>query len=392
MGAVRGRAFILRLLRAVRGSPGASGPRAEWLGSALQVVPNAGPFGAGRVEHAGLIIGLVESTASVRIQLRLLAHPLALSAYAKGVVYALAAGVALGTLGPVSNLAYAAGMGSATFAALRATIGAMVIVAFIRATHHQTLPLSKLGGRDRILLGLTAAAQAILSLSIFAAYGAMPVAAVLAVYFCYPLIVATASVGLGRERLTLPRALGLIVASAGLIAVLLGGAKSGVDISIAGIAFAGIAALCQAGYLVISRSGYSRLPSDQASGVILGGAAVLIWLVALPSLFTAGALSWVASPVAWVAVCVAGLVGAAVAKVFVLRAVRRVGGTRTSVLMLSEPLAGVALAAVLLGQGLTLWQGLGGIGVLVGAVLAQRPAPARPTVAARRTTRAHGGA
>lgn len=321
----------------------------------------------------------MDSTASVRVQLRLLAHPLALSAYAKGVVYAIAAGVALGTLGPVSNLAYAAGMSSATFAALRATVGALVIVGFIRAARHETVPLGKLGSRDRMLLGLTATAQAILSLSIFAAYGAMPVAAVLAVYFCYPLIVAGASIALGRERLTLPRALGLVVALIGLSVVLLGGAKGALDISVAGIVFAAIAAICQAGYLVMSRSGYSRLPSDQASGVILGGAALLIWLVALPTLFEAGALSWVASPVAWLAVGVAGLVGAAMAKVFVLRAVRRVGGTRASVLMLSEPLAGVALAAVLLGQGLSLGQAIGGVGVLVGAVLAQRPAAGHPT-------------
>lgn len=319
----------------------------------------------------------MERTASVRVQTRLLAHPEALSAYSRGVLYALVAGVALGTLGPVSNLAYSAGMGSATFAALRATLGALVLVAFIRATGHRTWSLSRLGSRDRMLLGLTAVAQAMLSVSIFAAYGAMPVAAVLAVYFCYPLLVAGASIALGRERLTLSRALGLVVASTGLVVVLLGGAEAGVQISLVGVALAGIAAVCQAGYLVISRSGYSRLPSDQASAVILGGAAALIWLVALPLDIAAGNLHWVTSVTAWLAIGVAGLVGAAVAKVFVLRAVRRVGGTRASVLMLSEPLAGVALAAVLLGQGLTAWQAVGGIGVLVGAVLAQRPAWAR---------------
>jgi drug/metabolite transporter (DMT)-like permease len=45
--------------------------------------------------------------------------------------------------------------------------------------------------------------------------------------------------------------------------------------------------------------------------------------------------------------------------------------------MLSEPLTGVALASLFLGQGLTPWQALGGAGVLLGAVLAQRPAAAR---------------
>ena len=316
-------------------------------------------------------------TASRRSSTRLLALDLTPSDYGKGVLYALAAGMALGTLGPVSNLAYGAGMGTATFAALRATLGAAVLVAFMRATGHRAMPLSRLGTRDRTLLGLTAVAQALLSLSIFAAYGAMPVAAVLAVYFCYPLVVAAASIVLGRERLTVWRAVGLALALAGLLTVLLGSGRGGVAVSLLGVALAAFAALCQAGYLVISRSGYSRLPSDQASAVILAGAAVLIWIVAIPMDVVPSGLPWLGSSLAWLAVGVAGLIGAAVAKVFVLRAVRRVGGTRASVLMLSEPLAGVALAALLLGQGLTAWQALGGAGVLVGAALAQRPAGGR---------------
>lgn len=301
---------------------------------------------------------------------------LALSEYGRGVTYALAAGIALGTLGPVSNLAYAAGMGSATFAALRATVGAVVLVAVIRGAGHTTVPFADLRSRDRALLGLTAVAQAMLSIAIFAAYDAMPVAIVLAVYFCYPLLVAGASIALGRERLTRTRALGLLTASGGLLIVLIGGAGGGAAVSGTGIALAGFAALCQASYLVISRSGYSRLPSDQASAVILGGAAVLIWLFAIPLDGWPAGAAWTGDPAAWLAVGIAGVIGAAFAKVFVLRAVRRIGGTRASVLMLSEPLAGVALAAVLLGQGLTPPQALGGIGVLVGAVLSQRPAAA----------------
>ncbi|MEO8274542.1 MAG: DMT family transporter [Chloroflexota bacterium] len=317
----------------------------------------------------------MERTASVRAAAWQLANPFAYSAYGKGVLYALAAGVALGTLGPLSNLAYAEGMGSATFAALRATIGAVAVVLFIRGTHHQTLPLRRLATRDRQLLALTAVAQAALSLSIFAAYGAMAVASVLAVYFCYPLLVAGVSIALGRERLTAARGVGLVVAVSGLLGVLLGGAQGNVELSLGGIALAGMAAVCQASYLVMSRSGYSRVPSDQASAIILAGAAALIWLLALPVDIAGGRTEWLLSVTAWTAVGIAGLIGAAVAKVFVLRAVRRVGGTRASVLMLSEPVAGVALAALLLGQGLTAWQAVGGVGVLLGAALAQRPAP-----------------
>jgi hypothetical protein len=91
--------------------------------------------------------------------------------------------------------------------------------------------------------------------------------------------------------------------------------------------------------------------------------------------------AWLGSPAAWLAVIAAGVVGAAFAKVFLLRAVRRVGGTRTSVLLLSEPIVGTVLAAILLSQGVTGLQVLGGAGVLAGAALAQRPARGRARAA-----------
>lgn len=324
-----------------------------------------------------------ETEPDVTIPLPTLRSPLSSSVprtdYARGVLYATGAGIALGTLGPVSNLAYAEGMSSPTFAALRATIGATVLMVYLAASRADRISIRGLARRDQALLGLTSVAQAALSLAIFAAYGAMAVAPVLAVYFSYPLLVAGASIALGRERLTSVRALGLALALGGLVAVVLGGgngANAG-QVSIVGVALAGLAATCQATYLVASRSGFTRVPSLQATCVILAGAAILIWLVAWPSELASGHPgAWLGSPMAWIAIAVAGILGAAVAKVWMLRGVRRVGGTRAAVLMLAEPVTGVALAAVVLNQGVGWLQLIGGIAVMAGALLAQRPAPA----------------
>jgi drug/metabolite transporter (DMT)-like permease len=299
-----------------------------------------------------------------------------LSSYGTGVAYVLGAGVAFGTLGPISNVAYAAGMGSPTFAALRATIGALVLLA-IAGRDERRIDLRSLSRREQGLLAMTAGAQACLSLALFAAYGAMAVALVLAVYFSYPLLVCTASIALGRERLTPVRAVALALSLAGLLVVVLGRLGPDAQLSAAGIVLAGIAAGCQATYLVVSRSGFTRVPSTQAVTVILAGAAIAIWAVALPVDGSAGRLlTWAGDPSAWLAVLLAGAVGAGLAKVWLLRGVRRVGGTRSSVLMLVEPIAGVVLAALLLGQAFGLPELLGGAAILVGAMLAQRPAPA----------------
>jgi drug/metabolite transporter (DMT)-like permease len=309
----------------------------------------------------------------------------ALSSYGVGVLYAIGAGVALGTLGPVSNIAYAAGMGSPTFAALRATIGALVLLVFAGRAERR-VSLRTLPRREQATLALTAAAQACLSLALFAAYGAMTVALVLAVYFSYPLLVAGASIALGRERLTPVRAVALLVALAGLLVIVLGRMGPDAHISPVGLALAAVAACCQATYLVASRNGFTRVPSTQAVTAILAGAAMAIWAVAIPVDGMAGRLTaWVTEPSAWLAILFAGAVGAGLAKVWLLKGVRRVGGTRSSVLMLAEPLTGVLLAAFLLGQPLGLPELIGGAGVLIGAILAQRPATAtvgRPTATA----------
>jgi drug/metabolite transporter (DMT)-like permease len=249
-----------------------------------------------------------------------------------------------------------------------------VLLAFA-GRDERRIGLRSLSRREQGLLAMTAAAQACLSLALFAAYGAMSVALVLAVYFSYPLLVCAASIALGRERLTPVRAGALLLSLAGLLVVVLGRSGPGVHASAMGLALAAVAACCQATYLVASRNGFTRVPSTQAVTVILVGAAVVIWAVALPVDGTAGRLlTWVADPAAWLAVAFAGVVGAGLAKVWLLRGVRRVGGTRSSVLMLVEPITGVALAAVLLGQPFGAPELLGGAAILVGAMLAQRPA------------------
>ncbi len=57
--------------------------------------------------------------------------------------------------------------------------------------------------------------------------------------------------------------------------------------------------------------------------------------------------------------------------VLFLTAIRRIGGTRTGILMLFEPVVGVLLAAAWLGEALVPVQLAGGALVLAGAVVLQ---------------------
>jgi drug/metabolite transporter (DMT)-like permease len=55
-----------------------------------------------------------------------------------------------------------------------------------------------------------------------------------------------------------------------------------------------------------------------------------------------------------------------------LMAIRRIGGTRTGILMLLEPVVGVLLAALVLGEALAPIQAVGAALVLAGALVLQR--------------------
>jgi drug/metabolite transporter (DMT)-like permease len=66
-----------------------------------------------------------------------------------------------------------------------------------------------------------------------------------------------------------------------------------------------------------------------------------------------------------------GLFAAAIPSILFLAGIRRIGGTRAGILMLFEPVVGVALAAILLGESVAPIQILGGVAILAAAVILQ---------------------
>ena len=78
-----------------------------------------------------------------------------------------------------------------------------------------------------------------------------------------------------------------------------------------------------------------------------------------------------ASPFAWAVVLYQALAGA-VAHVWWYRAVEIVGPSRSAMFMNLQPVVGIALAALLLAEPLTLWQLIGGTFVLAGVGLTTR--------------------
>jgi uncharacterized membrane protein len=189
-----------------------------------------------------------------------------------------------------------------------------------------------------------------------------------------PGMVAAAGTLFHGERVTRARIAALALAIGGMALVVLSqlDAAQSVRVDLIGIVLALLAAVCQVIYFTVGRSGFRHVPSDEAT--------LVVFLISLPiyaavATVAGGLGAAIASPLADPALLaitlVIGVLGAATPSVFVLIAIRRIGGTRTGILLMLEPVGGVVLAALLLGQALQPIQVVGGALVIAGGILLQ---------------------
>jgi drug/metabolite transporter (DMT)-like permease len=222
------------------------------------------------------------------------------------------------------------------------------------------------------LMGVT------LNVSIFTAFGLVPIALALMLFYLYPAGVVAIDLVLGHERMSVVRLVALLLSFGGVVLVLAAGMEdgSGMPLSLLGIALGLTAAASQVVFMTVSRGGYASVPADAATFVILATSVVGASLIAVAAGQAEDLLVPLRDPGSWPVILVAGVVAAGVSSLLFLTAIRTIGGTRTGILMLLEPVVGVLLAALLLGEALLPLQVLGGLLVLAGALVLQvRSAP-----------------
>ena len=301
---------------------------------------------------------------------------------ARGFAIVIAAASLFGTLGVLSRAAYELGMEPPAFVAWRAGVGLAVIalvVGWRARSGSQALVLPwRLPQKMGVALLVASIMAFTLNLSMFFAFDRISVALALLGFYTYPAMVTVANAALGREALDGQRIAALLLASAGMAAVVASqlDPSAGVRIDALGIGLALGAALSQSVYVVISRDGYPDVPTDQAIGWTLVVATIGATLTAL---LVDGAGSLVA-PFTTTSLLplllFTGVFAAALPSLGFLTGIRAIGGVRAGILMLFEPVVGVALAAWLLGESLAPLQIVGAVAILAAAVLLPR-APRR---------------
>ena len=283
-----------------------------------------------------------------------------------------------GSLGILSKLAYGEGMVPFAFVTWRAAVGALALWLFIVVARRPSAIRAELASLDRRARGwllLAIVLASLLNLASFLAFANTTVALALLAFYTYPAMVAAGSVVLGRERLDLARVAALVLALGGMAAVVLGGAGAGSAgrNDLLGMALALAAGVCQTGFVLTSHR-YRSLPADYVTGALLLGSAIMAAVITLAG-DGAAALAFPFARLDVLALLLyVGVFAAAVPSVLFLTGIRWIGGVRTGILMLFEPVVGVLLAALILSEGLQPMQLAGGATILLAALLVQRTA------------------
>jgi drug/metabolite transporter (DMT)-like permease len=312
-----------------------------------------------------------------------------------GSLTVVAAAAGFGLLGPLARFAYDAGLGPLSFVAWRAGFATLFLAAFAGWMVHRGRPLVppwRLPLRQRWALAVAGLAALLLSVSMFFAFERTTVALVLLGFYTYPALVAVVAVAGGHERLDNIRGTALAMSLVGMVLVVAGGIHptAGLQIDLLGVGLALVAAVSQTVFVTISRAGYPSMPTEQAMGWILGGIMTACVVLALSTGDGAGLVQPLQSQPAVALVTIAGVLAAGIPSIWFLSGIRAIGGTRTGILMLFEPVVGVVLAAALLDERIVPIQALGGLAILGAAILLQR-SPRTPPLAGRASAPIAGG-
>ena len=173
----------------------------------------------------------------------------------------------------------------------------------------------------------------------------------------------------GSERVS-PRGIaGIALSILGMGLVVAGTADSGSSrrATLLGDSLLLISSLCWSVYTVYLQPYTHRIGGIHLSALTMIGGLVPLLLVAAPSMV---ATNWSALPLlAWGSVAYSGLFALVIAYLFWYHGVRVLGPTRTAMYSNLQPVFALAVAWLILGEGITGWEIAGAVSIITGLLL-----------------------
>ena len=258
-----------------------------------------------------------------------------------------------GTLAPfVRNI----NVSSGELALYRAVLAALLVGGYLLVTK-QKLSLRSIK-KELFLLLLSGVAMGIKWIFLFEAYKYTTVSVATLSYYFAPVIVMVVCPLIFKEKLTGKQILCFAMATAGL--VLITGTAGGGKQDLLGIAFGLAAAAFYATVMLLNKfikgvTGLHRTFIQFLSAIV-----VLVPYVACTSGFTLGGLSGTG----WTNLLIVGLVHTGITYCMYFTALKELPGQKVAILSYIDPLVAVLVSVVLLNEGMTLPQMIGGVLIL----------------------------
>lgn len=245
---------------------------------------------------------------------------------------------------------------------VRFLIAGLVLAGYLRVKpSFRPLTLRETGGA--VIMGLCG--YAVASLCFFGALQRIPVPLASILLYAYPALV-TVIAGLARiEKFDRNKAAALLLSGLGIFLVF---GFSFHTANTEGMVLALLAALFYSGYVLIGNWALREAPLVAATALISFSAATGIGSYGLIN----GQLFFNFGIDGWAAISGLAIISTVVAVLAFLQGVVLVGASRASIISMLEPPFTVILAAVFLAETLTLVQLLGGVLILLSAVMANR--------------------
>ena len=277
---------------------------------------------------------------------------------------------AFGSMALFGRWAQESGATTPGLIAVRFTVAALILVAFMRAraisypAAREWLPIAAMGG-----IGYVGQAYCY-----FLALEHADASLVALLLYLYPAFVAILAAIFLRERIGLVTAVALALALAGTALVVGGGSGRPLGIAL-GIG----AAIVYSIYITVGSVVTRGLDAIAVSTVVCMAAAVTSALIVAVLLVTGHEVSVAGTIRGWVSLGAIAVVCTAVAILAFFAGLRLLGPTSTSVLSTLEPVVTVGLATWLLSESLSTVQAIGAALVLAAVIwlaVSQRPTPA----------------
>jgi len=259
-----------------------------------------------------------------------------------------------GTLGPfVRNIPVSSG----ELALYRAVLAALLIAAFLFITR-QKIPFANIRKEVPLLLA-SGVAMGINWILLFEAYKYTTVSVATLSYYFAPVIVTVVCPILFKEKLTGKQILCFVMSTVGLV-MITGIGEMGGGKDLVGILFGLGAAVFYATVILLNKfiknvEGIHRTFLQFLSAIV-----VLIPYVLLTSGVTLGGMSGKG----WVNLLIVGLVHTGVTYCMYFSSLKELPGQKAAILSYIDPLVAVLISVTVLGESMTLWQGIGGLLIL----------------------------